>query len=53
MIGLLFIMFPLKLYLLLASMPFMAFALSDHKLALKSTRLFLGIDLFKPTVTLK
>ena len=34
-IGLFFISFPLKLCFLLASAPFMAFILSDHKLALK------------------
>ena len=31
--SLFFILFPLKLCFLLASMPFMAFTLSDHKLA--------------------
>ena len=51
MIGLFFIPFPVKLYFLLASMPFMAFVLSDH--TKKSTRLFLGMNLFQPIVTLK
>ena len=43
-------LFPIKLYLLLARVPFVALALSDHKLTLKYP---LSVDLFQLTVTLK